>query len=260
MKNLTKLIVFTAVTIFGLATFAAAQSSTCGATDYQCKVDSLTKQLAANPGDSETYYNRAIAYHALGREDQAIADYTVYINSKPANKEYLADGYDGRGNAYKNQGNYTRALADYNTALQLHVSTVYLNNRGNCYMSMGNNTNAMADYDRAIALDPKDAEPYYNRAKLYSSQKLYSKAIADLNIYVELNKTNIPFLADGYQNRSLAYSNMGNNTQALKDISAAIDLDPNTASRFKNRSILYRKMGKIALAEADERSAAELAQ
>lgn len=248
----------TALSFFVLAAFAAAQDTGCEATNYQCKVDFYTKQLTANPQDFESYYNRGVAYHNLHRENDAIADFTVYINSKPTNKEYLADGYDGRANAYKALSDYKNALADYNAALLNYVSTVYLNNRGNCYMAMGDNANALADYNQAIQLDPKDAEPYYNRAKVFSSQKLYSKAIADLDIYVELNKTNIPFLADGYQNRSLAYSNLGNTTQALKDISSAIDLDPNVASRFKNRAILYRKLGKIALAEADEKKAASL--
>lgn len=87
---------------------------------------------------------------------------------------------------------------------------------------------------------------------------MYKKAIADLNIYVELNKTNIPFLADGYQNRSLAYSNLGDTAQALKDINAAIDLDPTVASRFRNRAALYRKLGKAGLAAADEKTAADL--
>ena len=258
MNTIIKSIFVVAAITIAMSSFVLAQQSNCAAADYDCKVRENTARLAQNPRDFESYYNRGYAYHQLGKENDAIADFTTYIDSKPSNPEYLADGYDGRANAKKALARYQDALADYNAALNLFTSTIYLNNRGNCYFSMAQYANALADYDRAISIDPKDAEPYYNRAKVYSTQKLYKKAIADLNIYVELNKTNIPFLADGYQNRSLAYSNLGDTAQALKDINAAIDLDPTVASRFRNRAALYRKLGKAGLAAADEKTAADL--
>ena len=257
MKHISKtLIVF--VLVFVVLTFlAVGQNTVCENTDYQCKVRSYTTQIRDRPTANELYYNRALAYHALGKDIEAVADYTVYINSKPTNVEYFADGYSGRGDANKALGKHTDAIADYTASLNLFTSTITLNNRGNTYFSMSQYANALADYDRAIRLDPKDAEPYYNRAKVYSAQKLYLKAIADLNIYVDLNKTHIPFLSDGYQNRSIAYMNLGNSAAALKDISSAIDLDPKS-SRYKTRAIFYRKLGKVALAAADDKTAADL--
>lgn len=236
----------------------AVYSQNCGADDLECKVTSATKRISADPSDLEAFYDRGLANEKLKRYDEAVADFSRYIAGKPTNKQYLADGYGERANSYKQQAKYKAALADYNSALSLYVNTNYYNNRGNCYMSMGDNENALADFNRAIALDAKDPEPYYNRAKVYSSQKLYSKAVADLNTYVGLNTTNIPFLADGYQNRAIAYQNLNNLVQALKDATKAIELDPTVPSRFTARANIYRKLGKTSLAEADESAADSL--
>lgn len=247
-----------AVCLVLLCSTANSQTSACGPADQQCKINENTKRIAANGGDIEAFYNRGLAYAVLGRHDEAISDFSKYIAGKPSNKEYLADGYNERANNYKNKGNYKSAIADYNTALSLFTSSIYLNNRGNCYMSMGDNESALTDFNRAIATNAKEPEPYYNRAKVYSSQKLYNKAIADLNVYVGLNTTNIPFLADGYQNRGLAYFNLNNFDQALKDATKAIELDPTAAARFTVRASIYRKLGKESLAKADESAAADL--
>jgi tetratricopeptide (TPR) repeat protein len=258
MKNLMKIILFATLSLTCLATFAAAQATTCANDDYDCKVAYYTRQISASPNDGESYYSRGMAYKRLERYDEALADFTKYISTNPTSKEYLADGYGERANCYKALKDTTRAIADYNRALELFPSTTVYNNRGTLYLSQNDNANAIADFNHAIAIDAKDAEPYYNRAKVYSSQKQYNKAIADLDIYIKLNTTNIPFLADGYQNRSIAYSNLDNLTQALKDANSAIDLDPNVGSRFRNRANVYRKLGKTALAEADEQAATRL--
>ncbi|MEP6946979.1 MAG: hypothetical protein ABJA02_13750, partial [Acidobacteriota bacterium] len=69
---------------------------------------------------------------------------------------------------------------------------------------------------------------------------------------------NIPFLADGFQNRAIANMNTNNLAQALKDATRSIDLDPDVSGRYSVRASVYRKLGKIALAEADEATVARL--
>lgn len=253
MKKLINVSILAAFAIAVLSVAAFAQGSNCGATDYQCKVDANTKLITSNPKDAEAYYNRGIALKQLGEYADAIADLDTYILSNPQ-KDYLADGYSARGDCYKAQGKTAMALADYNKSIQAYPTTTALNNRGTMYFIQGDYEKAIADFTTAITIDPKDAEPYYNRAKAYSSQKLYAKAIADLDVYIGFNTSNIPFLADGYQNRSVAYSNINNLTKALADASKAVELDP-TKARYTNRAIIYRKMGKEALAKADEASA-----
>jgi tetratricopeptide (TPR) repeat protein len=258
MKNLFKTKLLFIATLVVFTTAAWSQTGECAADDYGCKVGAYSKQIQADPKDAESYYSRAVAFRHLKQYEQAIADATKYIASNPKKKEYLADGYGERGLSYYASGSDLKALADFNMAIQLAPSATYYINRGNYYLKNNLPVKAVADYNQAIALDVKAVEAYYNRARAYRIQKLYSKAIADLDVYITLNKADVPFLADGYQNRSLNYSDMNDINQALKDINSAIELDGSVAQRFRNRAGIYRKMGKLDLAEADERAAAEL--
>ena len=257
MKNLFKTILLAAIAPIVFTIVASAQSSNCADDDYSCKVGAYTRQIASDPKNYEPYYSRGVAYENLKEYDQAIADLTKYIASNPVKKEYLADGYHARGDVYHAQANDVKAVADYSMAIQLFPTPGHYVNRGNAYQSMKDLVKAIYDYNRAIALDVKEVEGYYNRARAYYKQKLYSKAIADLDVYITLNQAKKDFLADGYWNRSNNYDAMGNLTQALKDVNSAIDLSAK-AGMYTSRAALYRKQGKIALAEADERMAASM--
>ncbi len=202
-----------------------AQTPNCEENDFKCLVDSYNKKITSDPGNIENYYARGRAYRGLGKYDASIADLTKYISMKPSKPEYLADGYMARANTYS---------------------------------EMKDSPNAIADYGRALAAVPTHAEAYYNRARLLYEDKKYLSAIADLDHYIELNKANKEWLADGYENRGLNLLALGKTAEALRDATSAIGLDGTVARRFSTRASIYRKIGKIALAEADEKTAAEL--
>lgn len=255
MRNIFKTAALAAMTLTVISSFTPAQTK-CADDDYTCKVTKATREISDNPGNYESYYNRGVAYKSLKQYDSAISDLTRYIRSDPSNKEYLADGYFQRGNCYYDQGNFENAVVDYSMAIRLSPTTSSYIGRGNSYISLSEYVKAIEDYNRAIAIDVKSAEAYYNRSRAYYKQKLYAKAIADLDIYITLNKTNVPFLADGYWNRANSYEALGNLNAALKDINFAIGLEPDRAGMYTSRAGIYRKLGKVTLAVADERKAA----
>ena len=75
--------------------------------------------------------------------------------------------YYNRGNAYLTQGDYLKAVKDYDKALTFHpYYGMAYNNRANAYALMGNTDKALHDYDEAIKFDPYYAESYYNKALL----------------------------------------------------------------------------------------------
>jgi len=292
MKSLSKKILTSLSLLLICGIVGSAQEQDCGKTDYECQVAKATKQISASPTDSEPYYARGRAFSFLQKNDQAIADLTKYINSNPK-KEYLADGYNERAVSYKQKGQYSQALSDYTTAINLVPNKVlFLSNRGRLYniqkawdlaipdlnkvvtlepdragtyvdrgrgyMGKKDYVSALADFDAAIKLDPNDAEAYYNSSIIYAARNEYERAIEGYDKYISLNTTNIPYLSDGYQNRALVYAALGNYDRALKDLQTAIDLDPKDPSPYRSRAALYRKQGKTALAEVDERKAASL--
>ncbi len=79
---------------------------------------SLTKAIELNPGDAQSYSNRAAAYLIKGRPDLAIADTTRAIALNPR----LAPAYDNRAVAYEKNGRIDLALADYRSTLAIAPS------------------------------------------------------------------------------------------------------------------------------------------
>lgn len=96
--------------------------------------------------------------------------------------------YFNRGLSYHEQGSYTRAIADYNRAIQLQPDfAMAYTHRGAAYSQQGNYTQAIADYTQAIQLQPDNAVAYYNKACTYSLQKDIKSALENLQQAIDLN-------------------------------------------------------------------------
>ena len=101
------------------------------------------------------------------------------------------NAYNNRGNAWGDEGDLDKAIADYNEAIKLDPKNAYAyNNRGVAWRDKGDLNRAIADYTEAIRLDAKYATAYSNRgrANLYSGS--LPKALADLNQASELDPEN----------------------------------------------------------------------
>ena len=98
--------------------------------------------------------SRGTAYRGKGDYDRAIADYNHAIEPRPKD----ADAYNGRGLVYRRKGDSNRALADYSQAISLDPKNAYgYRNRGRANLYSGALPKALADFNQANALDPKDA-------------------------------------------------------------------------------------------------------
>ncbi|MBK7931885.1 MAG: tetratricopeptide repeat protein [Acidobacteria bacterium] len=82
-------------------------------------------------------------------------------------------------------------------------------NRGNNHRSLKKLDEAIANYTKAISIEPK-SEQFYNQAVVHFELKDYQAAVND-------------------------------NTEAIR-------LDPKSSRAFKNRSLSYRRLGKVSLA------------
>jgi Tetratricopeptide repeat. len=258
MKTLLLRFTFPIALLILFAGQLSAQTSDCAQQDYGCKIDAASKRVAANTNDSEAFYDRAYAYYQQGNYDLSVDDYTRYISMKPDKIEYLADGYAGRGDAYRKKGNSTLAFADYNRAISISPgsATGYIG-RGNAYVEQSNYDAALKDFNKSVQLTPDNAETYYGRGRVYEKLKNWDMAIADFDRYISTKTGNDQYLSDGFYLRAYCYFSKSNYTQAVNDYSKAITLHP-TAAMYKERAAAYRKLGKITLAAADEREAAQL--
>jgi tetratricopeptide (TPR) repeat protein len=108
--------------------------------------------------------------------------------------------------------------------------------------------------NNAIKLQPDLAEAYNNRGNAYSDLGQYQNAIEDYNKAIRLQ----PDYAKAYSNRGLAYADLGQYQSAIKDYDEAIRLQPDLAEAYNNRGIVYYDLGQYKRAIEDYSKAIRL--
>lgn len=176
------------------------------------------RAIALNPRRYISYLSRGLAYRDKEEYDRAIADFdrAIELESKTTSTDvdqrkddfkeryekvsgdfhklvqldpepwfyWFRRGvaYDERGKAYLNKGDYDRAIADFNTFIQLDPNRAdAYRDRGTAYGIKGDLDRAIADFDRAIELDPRLKGAHYNRALAYELKGDQAHARADFN-------------------------------------------------------------------------------
>ncbi len=89
--------------------------------------------------------------------------------------------------SYAENGDYDRAVADYNEAIRLSPQANFLTNRGDSYNFKHDYDRAIADYDRALQLNPGFYLAYNNRGAAYAKKGDLDHAIADYEAALRIN-------------------------------------------------------------------------
>ena len=109
-------------------------------------------------------------------------------------------------------------------------------------------------YIDRLALNPSDAEAYYNRGYAYDEKEQYDRAIEDYTKAMSLR----PDYAEAYCNRGISYRKNGQYDRAIEDYTKAISLRPDYAAAYYNRGYAYREKGRNKEAERDFKKSTEL--
>jgi len=174
------------------------------------------------------------------------------LKEKP---EVLSHAYQNRGAIYKDKGEYEKAIADLNKAIELAPKkpTPYYF-RGDAYLELNDWKNAEADLTRTLEFVPQSADVLNERAIVYINTTEWDKALADLDQAIKLDAKN----AFAYNNRGVVFRNTEDWKNAIVNYTRAIELDPKLAEAYDNRAFAYRKLGKTTEAAADENKVKEL--
>ena len=114
--------------------------------------------------------------------------YSKKIKSDADNYEH----YFQRANAYRQIGNYNKAIEDLTKVIDLNPNhwNAY-STRSVCYYFIGQKQTAFEDAAKAIELNPEgEAILYYNRALLNYEFQNTDEAILDLNKSLEIDSNN----------------------------------------------------------------------
>jgi tetratricopeptide (TPR) repeat protein len=98
-----------------------------------------------------------------------------------------AQAHHNLGFAYASQGQWDRAIAEYQTALRLYPDYVKAHhNLGFAYASQGQWDRAIAEYQTTLQLKPDDADAHYLLGGAYASQGQWDRAIAEYQTTLRL--------------------------------------------------------------------------
>ena len=124
-------------------------------------------------------------------EEEVEFDYQAYMKEYASDlgeirgpearqKRQEAAIHNNRGLAYRDEGDYDRAIESFTKAIELNPNyAVAYNNRGDVYRENGNFDRAIADYTKAIELKPDFVEAYNHRDDAYYAKGDYDRAIAE---------------------------------------------------------------------------------
>jgi tetratricopeptide (TPR) repeat protein len=166
--------------------------------------------------------------------------------------------YWNRGQFYRNQSDYDRALKDYSKAIEINPKNPeLLNSRGKTYFDMAlsgkfNNqqkefvARAIADYTEALSKPvvktKSRAEMLINRGAANGATGNYEQALKDLSEGLSIDPAN----KNGYFNRSIVYFNVRQFDNALKDYQEYLKYDPNNGNIWYEQGMLLRSMNRSA--------------
>jgi tetratricopeptide (TPR) repeat protein len=164
-----------------------------------------------------------------------------------------AVGFAGRGMMFHMQGDYKRAVDDFNKAIELNPTEAdCYGQRAICYAEMGQYEKAAADANLAIRRDPKSIHAYEARGRVRLNVKDLDSAIADLSSAIDLGSRQSHFF------RALAFYAKGDLGSALTDLDQVIDVMPPEATVFSLRGNILESQGDKDSAIADFSKAIEL--
>ena len=185
-------------------TLAAAPGMAANAAD--------TQQSAPRASLSPLEWNRSLVARGrvsekLGQNEDAMADYTLAIESHALPPDEQARALFDRGLLLDGLSRLDEALADYNASLALASNfAAALNNRGNVYRRLGRLAEARRDYLAALqAGNPQSQYSYYGLGEISAAEgskaeakEFYAKALAADPKY-DLARDRLAALSSGEQ-------------------------------------------------------------
>ncbi|MBX2916411.1 MAG: tetratricopeptide repeat protein [Cyclobacteriaceae bacterium] len=203
---------------------------------------------------------------------QAILYFDSAINLTPDYHNF----YLGRGLAYQQAGDTTKARADFEKVLyldsdnslarhnlallrsdrfstrteQLLTEAIAANpqlpysyaERGLLRLNAGNLTGALSDYNEAINLEPDNFDYYLNRGLIKERAKDFTGALADYKQVITIK----PEYEKGWLSHGNVMVKLNRFAEAIEDYTTALIYYPNYGLAYYNRAQAWHRLGKFA--------------
>ncbi len=180
---------------------------------------------------AEAYRNRGGARARLGRDEEAIADFTQAIHLEPNDTLVYFD----RGSALSRTGAYDRAIRDLDRALQLNPNQAYVLNEA-CWaraMAGADLEHAAALCDSAVAQVPTQSAFLDSRGLVRLKQGDFENALTDYEAAIRLNPNSAHYI----YGRGLALMHLSREAEGQAAFDEALRLDPEIAEKYERYGV-----------------------
>ncbi len=141
------------------------------------------KSLVENPAVTSLVKQRAEVLLALGRNDEAVAAFTKYLEKHGPD----ADSYRGRSSAYAKLKKLREAINDYTMSLQYEPAPNMLKQRGKAYLLQATQL-AKEDFEESLRLNPIDPDSRWGLAHAMVTLGEYIGGVAEIEKAAATNK------------------------------------------------------------------------
>ncbi|NLE65350.1 MAG: tetratricopeptide repeat protein [Elusimicrobia bacterium] len=167
-----------------------------GSSNLWAQVNLITNESVAFRNGTAIYFvDQGDQAGRKGDFAEAIKNFSLAIAQNPQ----MTEAYIKRGLVYAKNKDFTAALSDFDTAIQLDSTgesgALNYYNRALTYENLGNPEKAIEDYTHAIELMPTYIPAYKNRAVNYFRTKNYDLAWDDVQ-KVKASSSNIRISPD----------------------------------------------------------------
>lgn len=192
------------------------------------------------PDQQKLHYYAGFLQKELGKSICAVPHYEALVAKNPKSEAYLST----LAFLYYKSDNFEKAIESQNKVVEINPENAQAKETLANYMSASGES-PLAAWETAWTQDNTNFDAGRNLAKYAIEEGVYNKAINALNIIIAKEAK-----AEDYKLRASAYENLGQFSNAIKDLNSWLALEPDDADIMLSIAVNYTSLNQFSTANS----------